>query len=425
MVTQAAWGADKLIILSPHRKSIQNEFVPAFKDYYRAQFKEEVEVEWLDQGGTADDIRFLRAKFDKKKKTSGIDIFWGGGSSTFAELSRENFLEGYSLPKELDGLVASTVAGVPLRDKGAKPTWYGTALSSFGIFYNKKIGAFEKLPTPSQWQDLTKPEFKDQIVLADPRRSGSAGTLNAIILQGAGWDQGWEQLTLIAANTKNFTHSSSDPIKAVVSGDAALSLAIDFYANPKVVELGEQNLSFTLPSNYLVLDPDPVGIVKGAPNRKASERFVEWLLSTPAQKLLILPKGQADGPKIESLGRMAVTAAAYQETEGRRINSFNPFAVKDSFVFDGEKAARAQRVMNDLMGAIHIDTHPQLKAAWSSVIKRGSKPEEVKELVSMPLTEKEFQAILQKWDDGVFRNETINKWVEFAKAKYQKLAAAT
>ncbi len=426
--TTQSLANDRLVILSPHRKSIQNEFLPAFKEHYKKTYNQEVDVDWLDQGGTSDDIRFLRAKFDSKTKTAGIDIFWGGGASAFTELSRDKLLAPVQLPADLSRQLPNSIAGVALRDSPSSSTpstpstWYGSALSSFGIFYNKKVGLLEKLPPPVEWSDLSKPVYKDQLVLADPRRSGSAGTLNAIILQKAGWTKGWEQLTLIAANTKTFTHSSSDPIKAVVSGEAALSLAIDFYATPKVAELGDQNLSFTLPPEMFVLDPDPVGMIEGAPNRKVAERFIQWVLSVPAQKLLILPKGQPDGPKLESLGRMAVTPLAYQETEGRRIQSFDPFKAQSVFKFDTEKAAKTQRVFNDLLGAVLIDTHPQLKAAWASVIKRGAKPEDLANLAAMPLSEADLMSLASQWDNGIFRNETINKWVGFAKEKYTKLA---
>ena len=59
----SAFATDKVVIISPHRKSIQNEYVPAFKEWYKTKYKNDVEVEWLDQGGTNDDIKFLRSKY--------------------------------------------------------------------------------------------------------------------------------------------------------------------------------------------------------------------------------------------------------------------------------------------------------------------------------------------------------------------------
>lgn len=420
LVASSGFASDTLIIISPHRKSIQDEFLPVFKEYYKNTFKTDVQVEWVDQGGTSDDIRFVRAKFSRTPKTSGVDIFWGGGATAFLELENDKLLAEYKLPADLSKEVPKEAAGVPL--SGKSRSWYATALSSFGIFYNKKVLKMDRLPEPASWDDLAKPDFRAQLTLTDPRRSGTAAVMNTILMQSRGWEQGWELLARIAGNTRSFTHSSSDPIKAVVSGDAAASMAIDFYATPKITDLGEENLGFVLPAGQTILDPDPVAILKGAPNRLVAERFVAWVLSVPAQTLLMLPKGTAGGPQKEALGRMSVNTRAYDVTEGRRMSPFNPFKQNAFLIVDLNKAAKTQRVFNDLMGATQIDTHAELKAAWTAVVKRGLKPDEVKAFAQPPISEDELTQLAAKWDDDVLRNKTINDWVEFAKAKFKKLS---
>ncbi|NRA67859.1 MAG: extracellular solute-binding protein [Pseudobacteriovorax sp.] len=415
----AAYSADKLIILSPHRKSIQQEYVPAFKAHYKKAYGKDVTVEWLDQGGTSDDVRFLKAKFANNPKTTGIDIFWGGGSATYVELADMGFFQPHMPPKEIVATIPQKVAGVYLYDD--KRTWHGTAMSSFGVFYNKKILKFDGLPAPKTWSDLANPKYVGNISVADPRRSGSSNTMNNIILQSLGWEKGWELLTAMAGNTRSFTHASSDPIKAVVSGDVAVALAIDFYAQAKIGDLGAENLGFSLPEGQTVLDPDPVAVLTGAPNKLVAERFVNFLLSVPAQKLLVLPKGHAEGPKFASMGRMSINQATYKETEGQRIGTFNPFQAKNFLSLDLKRATRMQRVFNDLVGALLIDTHSDLKKAWKKVIKAGNKPEAVAALGRPPISEAEFLALESKWGDDVFRNKTINSWVKFAKTKYKSV----
>ncbi len=420
LTSSSAFAADKLIILSPHRKSIQNEFIPRFEEFYKKTYNTDVKVEWLDNGGTADGVRLLRAKFASNPKTSGIDIFWGGGTAVYLELSQQKFFQPYNLPAALAKELPESVAGVPLRDKSK--SWYASAMSSFGILYNKKALKFEGLTVPTTWQDLANPKYAGHISLADPRHSGTAMTMNMIVLQSMGWEKGFELLTKIAANNKNFTHSSSDPIKAIVSGDATASMAVDFYALPKVLELGSDNLGFTLPKDATVLDPDPIAMIKGAPNKVVAERFIQFVLSADAQKLLILPKGSNGGPRLETLGRMAVNKKAYDETENLRQGDTNPFKQAAFMKMDLDKSVKIQRPLTDLIGAVLIDTHKELKAAWKSVVKRGSKPDEVAQLVKLPITEQELLNLNAKWDDNVFRNQTINSWVEFAKNKYNTLA---
>lgn len=416
----SAHAAESLVIISPHRKSIQQELVPAFETYYKKSFGKEIRVEWLDQGGTSDDVRFLRAKFQKNPDGIGIDLFWGGGSAVYAELSKEDMFSPFKLSGELAKQVPGSVAGVPLI--GQKGLWFGSAMSSFGIFYNKKILMFDKLPEPSSWEDLANPIYYDNISVTDPRRSGTANTMNTIILQSLGWEKGWQLLTAIAGNSRSFTHSSSDPIKSVVSGDAALAMAVDFYALAKVGDLGTKNLGFVIPKKYAVLDPDPVAILKGAPNRKAAERFVEFILSPEAQNILVLPRGEKDGPKLATLGRMPVNKKSYEMTEGRRIVEFNPFKQESSVVLDLDKAVKLQRVFNDLVGALLVDTHSELKASWGRLAKakKLSDPKVVEAFAKMPLSEKEFLDLSEKWDDEVMRNKAINSWVAFAKEKYSK-----
>jgi len=419
-----ALAADKLVIISPHRKSIQEEYIPVFKQYYKDQFKADLEVDWIDQGGTSNDLRFISSKFSTNAKTSGVDIFWGGGTAAFLELQRDKLLDKFTPSAALQKSLPELAAGVPMYDKSR--TWYATAMSSFGIFYNKRLISLEKLAEPKTWEDLANPRFLNKISLADPRHSGSAGSMNTIILQSLGWDKGWEVLTAQGGNNRQWTHSSSDPIKAVVAGDASIAPAIDFYAMAKIADLGKDNLGFALPEGKTVLDPDPAAILKGAPNRKVAERFMEWVLGADAQAILVLPKGAAGGPRQEALARMAVNTETYAKTDGKRIESIiNPFQQKNFLKIDNNKAATLKRPLDDLIGALLIDTHKDLKTAWERIIKNGAKPADLAELAKMPVTEAELITLAAKWDDNVFRNETINKWVAFARAKYQKLGGST
>ena len=332
------------------------------------------------------------------------------------------FLAPYELSDALKKEVPQSMAGVPLYDDSRE--WYGSAVSSFGIFFNRPALKFWKLEEPKTWQDLAKPEYYGNISITDPRRSGSANTMNTIILQALGWKEGLKLLTLMGANARSFTHSSTDPIKAVITGDAAISLAIDFYALAQVGEFGEENLGFVMPESQTVLDPDPIAIVRGAPNRKEAERFIEFVLSSQAQSLLVLPRKSQGGPQFSTLGRMAVNTKTYELTEGKRSYEFNPFKQNAYMELDNDKARRLQRTFNDLIGAILVDNHTHLKKAWEAMIARGEASNEalVDELTAPVLSEKEFEELATRWSDDVLRNKTINAWVEATREKYQNIA---
>ena len=72
VLTDYAFSKDSLVIISPHRKSIQVEFIPKFEKYYKEKYKSEISVDWLDQGGASDDLKFILARFEKNPRTSVI-----------------------------------------------------------------------------------------------------------------------------------------------------------------------------------------------------------------------------------------------------------------------------------------------------------------------------------------------------------------
>ncbi len=409
--------AEKLVIISPHRKSIQDEFVPAFKKYYQEKYQREITVDWIDQGGTENNLRYVQAKYKGTPATSGVDVFWGGGDVVFTDLENAALLEAYPLPADLAKEIPQRAAGVELHSKSNK--WHATALSSFGIFYNKPLLARLKLPEPRSWEDLADPRYYDLISLADPRHSATSLFMQMLMLYSEGWDKGWQNLAALAGNARSFTHSSSDPIKAVVSGDAAIATAIDFYAYAKVAELGQNALGFVLPAGKTVVNADPIGILKGASNTLQAQRFIQFVLSSKAQKLFILPKGHPDGPKYAVLGRLPVNPQAFATLADPKLAvTSNPFLLGEpTFQVDIAKLSRLDNLLSDLFGAIHIDNHQHYKKTWALILKTKGSEALKKAFGAPPLSEAELWTYADKWSDNVFRNQTINSWVQAAKTK--------
>lgn len=415
-----AKGEDHLVIISPHRKSVQREFIPLFREDYKRRYGKEVKVDWLDQGGTHDDVRFIRAKFAKNPDSAGVDVFWGGGEIVFSMLAKEKLLAAYQPPESIRKAIPQKLAGMMMYDKDR--LWHGVALSTFGIFYNKKLLKLEKLPTPRQWADLTRPEFYNLISVTDPRRSGGMAAMVEIIMHSVGWDEGWHLLAGLAANTTRFTHSSSDPIKAVVAGDAVASPSIDFYAYSRISSVGQDKLGFVLPEGQTTINSDPVAILRGAPNRQAAERFVAFLLRPEVQRKLVLPKGAPGGPRFSYLGRIAVNPETYKGVERKQLLVLNPYELqaKDVTHLDREKTVKAILVRKDLIGALHVDTHRELREIWRTATRNGN-TDLLRQLSRPPLSEKEFMQLPDKWHDPVFRNKKINAWLQYARQKYKRL----
>ena len=91
---------NKLVLLSPHQESITQEFTSAFQNWYKAKHGIDVELEWLDQGGTSNIIRFIRSEFEKNSDGINVDIFFGGGTDPYLSMKEEGLLQSCKLPDD-------------------------------------------------------------------------------------------------------------------------------------------------------------------------------------------------------------------------------------------------------------------------------------------------------------------------------------
>jgi ABC-type Fe3+ transport system substrate-binding protein len=412
-------GKANLVIISPHPETIKMEFTRAFKGWYKEWSGDEVELEWLDQGGTSDDLRYVRSEFRRTPGGIGIDIFFGGGTSPFLVMAEEGLLQPYKLPDEVLSKIPQQIHGVPIYDP--KYRWYGTVLSGFGIMVNKMVKSYMNLPDVERWEDLGDPGLLGQVSAADPRKSGSAHMMFELILQSTGWEKGWEIITRMGGNARTFTAGSNEAVRDVSTGETAYALAIDFYAYTQMAAVGEDKIGYIVPKGCVVYNADSIAILKGAPHLDVAQKFLEFVMSEHGQKLWMLKSGDPEGPKEFSLFRSSVIPSLYDKLAGRTVIKVNPFKTESLFKYDAKKGGDRWTLVNDLIGALVIDTHDELVRAWKAVIKGGMKEEALAELVKVPITEDEAMRMArERWKDQAFRNTKITEWTNFARRKYAR-----
>ena len=203
-------GAERsayLRIISIQNEGIEDEFKRAFEAWYAAKFGTRCEIKWENLGGTSTAVRFVKSEFAPSpggEVPAGIDedLFWGGGIEPYVQFSEMGLLEPVTLSPQVMAALPASLAGVPLR--GARRDWYGTALSGFGIIYNRPRLAELRLPEPKTWEDLAAPGFFGEVGAADPRQSGTAQVMLEVVLEAYGWDKGFEVLARIAGNVQEF-----------------------------------------------------------------------------------------------------------------------------------------------------------------------------------------------------------------------------
>lgn len=410
---------EKLVIITPHWDGIRNEFAGAFEKWYKGKTGRKVSIEYLDQGGTSDDVRYILSEFKRSPNGIGIDIFFGGGSSPYLTLKDAGCLSPVIVSDSVLSAVPQNFSGIAIYDTGH--CWYGAALSGFGIVYNKWVTEWMGFSEPSAWADLANPKYYSWIGAADPRNSGTMHMMFEIILQAYGWEQGWKILTGVAANTKNFFKGANEVPKMVAQGDIAFGLSIDFYGWTQVSQAGEDKVGFIMPPDLTVIDADAIAMLKGAPNPEASKMFIEFVLSEAGQKLWYFKKGVADGPVKQELNRMPVRMDMYGKYANMTAVKQNPFERPNDFRFNSLLANKRWIIINDIFGIALIDNGKELKKGWENIIRKNINADSL--IASMPLTEEECAALAENvWKNSIEKNRILMKWQNFFRDKYKKLA---
>jgi ABC-type Fe3+ transport system substrate-binding protein len=416
-----ARAAAKVVIITPHVDAIRHEFARGFAEWHQQQFGEPAEVEWRNVGGTADALRFIQSEYANKPDGIGLDMLFGGGQEPYYLLADKKLTSAYRpRPDIFDGL-PRTLGGMELHD--ANFHWFGAAISSFGILQNTFVQRTVGLPTVTRWSELADPRIRGWVGAGDPRNSSTMYVMYESFLQAYGWEKGWATLTQIGGNARNFDRQSSSTAKDVTLGETAYAFAIDFYGASQIGVAGPSNMVFTLPADFTAINADGICILKGAPNLQTAQRFIDFVLSEPGQKLWFLPRGHPEGPKKHSLERSTIRPDLYKRFAGVSHIELSPFDLKMSFVYNSKLGRDRRDVVAALIGALLVDTHSELKAAWEAMIARKLPPADLAELGRMPLTESEALALAKgEWKDPAVRNRKKIEWQNWARAKYRKLA---
>jgi ABC-type Fe3+ transport system substrate-binding protein len=408
--------ADKLVILSPHSEGHRREMEKGFQSYYQQKFHRTVEIEWLDQGGGSDILRFIQSEFKNKPAGINVDLMYGGGVDPYLELSKSSYLQPYKVNSQILKQIPASLHGIPVYDPQYR--WYGTALAGFGILRNDVVIRKLRLPVADSWAELSDPRLMGWVGSADPRHSGSVHMMYEIILQAYGWDKGWDVIEKMGANIKSFTQAASNTPAEVKTGNVAYGLSIDVYAWSQIAEVGKDKMSFVLPNGLTVINPDAIAILKGAPDKAVAEAFVDFVLSDKGQKLLMLPPGAAEGPQKDPLYRMSVSPAVYKQLGTRSNIPVNPFNQKSSMKYDPAKASQRYAIVNDLIGAMIIDSHNELISA----AKRASSHLRKTYLCKPPISEAEAMKLADSMKkDPQLRNKLLANWTESARNQYSKI----
>ncbi|HSD51171.1 MAG TPA: extracellular solute-binding protein [Candidatus Methylomirabilis sp.] len=358
------------------------------------------------------------------KAKPAADIFWVSAPDAFLTLKSDGILEKYTPPKEIVARIPARIGAFPISDPDG--TYFGFAVSGYGLMWNKPYMQTHKLPEPKEWTDLADPRYHGHLVISAPSRSGTTHLTIEVILQAYGWEKGWALLLNTGGNMGSITERSFGVPEAVNSGQYGIGVVIDFFGLSAIAS--GFPVDFVYPSLTSVV-PASVGMVKGGPNPENARAFVSFLLGDEGQMLLFS----------KEIGRLPVVPDLYAKAP---VGYPNPFTMKLGGVdFNNKLSSGRRNVVNSLFDHIITFRHAELKAAWAAIYRAeeaiakvsGKDVTPAKTMVAearklatgVPVDakkagDKEVNAAFKDKDKAEVKSRLETEWDTFAKANYGK-----
>jgi ABC-type Fe3+ transport system substrate-binding protein len=274
----AGWG---MTAAQAGTVTVVTSFPKELTQAYKAAFEKanpEIKIEILNKN-TVQGIAYVRELPVGQRP----DVFWASAPDAFEVLSGLKLLE--PIGDLANKAVPAKVGAYPIN--APDNLYLGQALAGYGLMWNTRYMAANKVPAPKQWADLIKPVYFGHVAMSSPSRSGTTHLTVETLLQGEGWDKGWSQLLQISGNSAAITERSFGVPDGVNNGQFGIGLVIDFFG--LAGKYSGFPVEFVYPDVTAVV-PANIALVSGGKNTAEARKFISYTVSQQGQELLYNPK---------------------------------------------------------------------------------------------------------------------------------------
>lgn len=215
------------------------------------------------------------ARLEAEKANPRADLWFGAPSENHVAAREKGLTQPYLSPNARD---------LAPRFRDPEGYWVSFYMNPLGLGVNTTVLKDRGAPVPASWEDLLRPELRNQIQVPSPQTSGTGYNMVAALVQMWGEDRAFEYLKKLHPNVQTYTQSGTAPSKAAAIGQAAIGIQF----TPAFLQLAAEGypLELAFPREGVGFEAPAISIVKGAPHPDAARKLVDWFLTAEGQNTL-------------------------------------------------------------------------------------------------------------------------------------------
>ena len=197
--------------------AVEPEWLAVYRNAFAA-VRPDIEITYVRASGGPICARLLAEK-DRVQ----ADAVLGVSAIALENLRAKGVLEPYA-PHEIEKLNPKMVEKDNHR--------FGINAWGGSVCVNTDLLRKKGLAVPQSWADLLQPEFKDRIVMPNPRASSTGLMFLHGFVQGFGEEKGWEVIEKLHANMLFYAASGARPAAMAAQGEIPIGLSAAAFLKP-------------------------------------------------------------------------------------------------------------------------------------------------------------------------------------------------
>lgn len=268
-VVEAARKEGKVVIYGQFEQSLQDIYIPKFKEKYPFL---EVEVVYGTGPQSAEKVR---AEAAAGKLAADM---WRSFTDPGLALRDEGLLEKWQAPSivnERDKFAYQST------DQDEQGYLNNVSAAVQGVMINTT--QIKPEDEPKSWFDLADPKYKGKIIFSDPRRPSGGQSMSWFLTQKYG-KEGEDFLKKLAQQDLTYEANAAKMAEEVARGEKGIAAPLQWisYSAKK-----GPNVKFVQPKEGLYYSIANAAIPKGAPHANAAKLWIEWEVSKEGQQVKV------------------------------------------------------------------------------------------------------------------------------------------